>query len=544
MDDSLQRLRQTTQASDLRIPTPGGTAGSHAASSSARRLRVPRGWPLLIVLLVQAALSLLLLRADTAFEDEATYLWAGHLEIAHWLHGTPVPVFQSYFSGAPVIYPPLGAVADSIGGLLAARILSLGFMLLATVLLWSCARRLFGRQAAFFAAALFAVLGPTLHLGAFATYDALSVFLISLAAWFVVRAADTRNATGWLVAAGASLAVANAAAYSSALFDVVVIVLALLIPMRELGVKLAASRCLTVLIVAAVLLGAGLLIGGSTYAHGIDVTTLERVPETASAATVLIHAWSWTGVVVVVAVCGIAISWLRHEGGTQTWLLVLLAAAAVLGPLEQGRLHTVASLDKHVAAGVWFAALAAGYAVDKLIAAAAAGSSRTVTSAACVIALALPVSLGVSQSRSFSTSWPKSTSLVAILGPLVARTSGPLLVEDPSIAEYYLHDENHWKRWSSTRNIRLRSGASSGGPSKAAGIVGGGDAGTYAAKIASGYFSLVALNFADTTSLDHQIRKDLSRNKQYHLVQVVPYGPIPGTKVFGTYVIWRRVAAP
>ena len=539
MDNSLPRLRQTTQAADLRIPA----AGSHAAGSVARRLQVARSWPLLLILLVQAALSLLLVSADTAFEDEATYLWAGHLEIAHWLHGTPIPVFQSYFSGAPVIYPPLGAVADSLGGLLAARILSLAFMLLATVLLWSCTRRLFGHQAAFFAAALFAVLGPTLHLGAFATYDGLSVFLIGLAAWFVVRAADTRNATGWLVAAGASLAIANAAAYSSALFDVVVIVLALLIPMRELGVKLAASRCLTVLIVAAVLLGAGLLIGGSTYAHGLDVTTLERVPGTASAATVLVDAWSWTGFVVVAAVFGIAISWLRHEGGTQTWLLVLLTVAAVVGPLEQGRLQTAASLDKHVVAGAWFAALAAGYAVDKLIRAAPAGSTRTVTCAACVIALALPVSLGVSQSRDFSTSWPKSTTLVAILGPLVARTSGPLLVEDPTIAEYYLHDESHWKWWSSTRNIVLPSGASSGGPSKAAGIVGDGNAGTYAAKIASGYFSLVALNFADTTSLDHQIRMDLSRNKRYHLVQVLPYGPIPGTNVFGTYVIWL-LAAP
>jgi hypothetical protein len=499
---------------------------------------------LLVILPVQAALSLLLVSADTAFEDEATYLWAGHLEIAHWLHGTPIPVFQSYFSGAPVIYPPLGAVADSLGGLAAARILALAFMLGATVLLWSFTRRLFDRQAAFFAAALFAMLGPTLHLGAFATYDALSVFLISLAAWFVVRAGDTRNATGWLVAAGASLAIANAAAYSSALFDVVVIILALLIPMRQLGVKFAASRCLTVLIVAAVLVGAGLLIGGSTYAHGIDVTTLERVPGTASAATVLIDAWSWTGVVVVAAVCGIVISSLSHEGGTRTWLLVLLTAAAVLGPLEQGRLHTEASLDKHVGAGAWFAAIAAGYAVDKLIAATPAGSTRMVTCAACVIALALPVSLGISQSRAFSTSWPKSTSLVAILGPLAARTSGPLLVEDPTIAEFYLHDESHWKRWSSTRNIVLQSGASSGGPSKAAGVVGGGDAGTYAAKIASGYFSLVALNFADTTSLDHQIRMDLSRSKRYHLVQVLPYGPIPGTNVIGTYVIWRKVAVP
>ena len=85
----------------------------------------------------------------------------------------PVPPFAAYFSGAPVVYPPIGALADSVGGLTGARVLSLLFMLGATALLWGTARRLFGRRAAFFAAALFAVSGPALHLGAFATYDAL-----------------------------------------------------------------------------------------------------------------------------------------------------------------------------------------------------------------------------------------------------------------------------------------------------------------------------------------------------------------------------------
>ena len=100
------------------------------------RLRIAGPWLLLVVLAVQAALSLRLVRADTAFDDEAMSLWAGHLEWAHWLHGTSIPPFPKYFSGAPVIYPPLGALADSLGGLAAARVLSLLFMLGATALLW------------------------------------------------------------------------------------------------------------------------------------------------------------------------------------------------------------------------------------------------------------------------------------------------------------------------------------------------------------------------------------------------------------------------
>ena len=135
-------------------------------------------------------LSLRLLGADTAFQDEGLNLWAGHLQWANWLHGTAIPPFPYYFSGAPVIYPPLGALADHAGGLAGARALSLVFMPGATTLLWSAARRRYGRRAAFFAAALFAVLGPTLHLGAFATFDAPSLFLVALASWCVLRAGD------------------------------------------------------------------------------------------------------------------------------------------------------------------------------------------------------------------------------------------------------------------------------------------------------------------------------------------------------------------
>src|SRR5580692_3339923 len=179
------------------FPSLTGTARRHGRTV---KPRVSVSWWLLAVLAVQTALSLRLVRADTAFEDEATYLWAGHLEWAHLLHGTPLPQFPTYFSGAPVLYPPIGALADSIGGLTGARILSLIFMLGATVALWATAGRLFGRRAAFFAAALFAVSGPTLHLGAFATYDAMSIFLVALAVWLVVRAGERQDATVWMIA--------------------------------------------------------------------------------------------------------------------------------------------------------------------------------------------------------------------------------------------------------------------------------------------------------------------------------------------------------
>jgi hypothetical protein len=515
-----------------------GTGTSHRAERGTR-VRIPAGWPLVVVLAVQAVLSLLLVRADTAFEDEAAYLWAGHLEWAHVLHGIPLPQFPSYFSGAPVIYPPIGALADSVGGLTGARILSLAFMLGATVALWATTDRLFGQRAAFFAAALFAVSGPTLHLGSFATYDAMSVFLVTLAAWLVVRAGERRDATVWMIAAGVALALADATAYTYAVFDLVVLLLALVMAFPKPGGRYAAMRPLIILAVGGVIVLAALLLGGSRYYQGIAHTTIFRTAGSDSPFTVLTQSWSWTGVIVITAICGAAYSWVSRPGRAQTWLLTLLAGAALLIPVQQASLGTTASLNKHVDLGIWFAAIAAGYAVDRLIAAAPAGNMRAVTCGACVIALCFPVVLGASQSRVFSTSWPNSTAFTAIFGPLVDHSTGRLLVEDPSLAEYYLPAGSQWMRWSSTRNIVLPTGAPTGGPSDKAGVVGAGNAGTFGLYIQQHYFSLVALNFADTTSLDHVIAADLRRNHHYTVIQVVPYGPGPAGPAVGEYVIWR-----
>ena len=520
--------------------SPAGTlvGGRTEADRPDRPTRwgVPGGWPLLPVLIVQTLLSLRLVWADTAHQDEALYLWAGHLQWANWLHGTAIPPFAYYFSGAPVIYPPLGALADHAGGLAGARILSLVFMLGATTLLWSAARYRYGRRAAFFSAALFAVLGPTLHLGAFATYKALSLFLVAVAAWLVLRAGDRGVRPGRMIAAGAALALASAAAYSTVLFDVLVIVLAALAAFPAPGGRVALRRVAILAATVIALLGAGLLAGGSNYLNGFKSNILTPVAHTSSPLAVLSSTWYWAGILVVLAVCGVVISAVRREGRAQTWLLAVLAAAAVLGPAEQAWLHTAALLNEHVGVGAWFAAIAAGYAADRFIAPVPAGREQVLMSAACVVALAFPVYLGAVQSQAFATSWPNATAFIAVLRPLADHGSGRLLVEDPSIAKYYLPSGHQWRRWSSTRNIVLPSGASTG---TTTGIIAAGNAATFAYYIAHGYFDYVALNFTDTTALDHGLATDLHHNPRYHTIAVVPYGTEVKPVGQGTYVIWK-----
>src|SRR3984957_11081475 len=183
-----------------------------------RKLRMP--WPLLAVLAIQAALSASLVRTRTAFGDEALYLSAGHLEWSHWLHGTQIPVYQTWFSGAPVLYPPAGAVAGSLGGLTAARLLSLFFMLGVTSFVWGTATRLLeDDRAAFFAAAVIAALAPTVHLSSYATYDSPALLLLAAAAWCAAGVRSGQHAARRIIAAGVLLALANATKYATALYD-------------------------------------------------------------------------------------------------------------------------------------------------------------------------------------------------------------------------------------------------------------------------------------------------------------------------------------
>ena len=77
--------------------------------------------------------------------------------------------------------------------------------------------------------------------------------------------------------------------------------------------------------------------------------------------TVLHSAYVWTSLILVLAVLGAVLASRGEARGK--FLPAILAAAALLVPAEQARLHTTVSLQKHVVFGAWFAAIAAGYAM-------------------------------------------------------------------------------------------------------------------------------------------------------------------------------------
>jgi len=189
------------------------------------------------------------------------------------------------------------------------------------------AARLFGRRASFFATAVFALLGTSLHLGAFATTDAMSLFLVALAAWCVIRAGDREPASGWLVAAAVVLALAVATAYTCLLFAPLIAALALLTAPHAGRGWLAARRAGTLLAATAALLAVGLGVGGGSYLGGFERTMLTRAPGSATPLAVLGQSWSWAALVLVLAIAGVVISCASRQGAAQAWLLGFLSAA-------------------------------------------------------------------------------------------------------------------------------------------------------------------------------------------------------------------------
>jgi hypothetical protein len=138
------------------------------------------------------------------------------------------------------------------------------------------------------------------------------------------------------------------------------------------------------------------------------------------------------------------------------------------------------------------------------------------------------VRLGLTQSRALFDAWPNSTAFVAAMRPLAVGTTGNMLVETPSIPEYYLPQAgSQWERWSTTSSIRLGNTKSI-----SVGVGGIGDADTYISFIKKRFFSLIALEPSKSTSaFDGKLAGYLSQDPDYEVAeQVRDRG--------GVYTIW------
>jgi hypothetical protein len=527
-----------------------------------RRHRQRRFYPIAAICTVQAVLSLTLVWSNTAFGDEADYLAVGRLEWAHWLYGTswPSAYADGALSGSPTIYPPLGALADSFGGLAGARIFSLALMLGATILLYLTASRLIGHGGAVAGSAIWALSEPALRL-AFATYDPLSVSLTALSAWLVVQAIHRHRGRALMAAAAAAaaLALANATAYSGIVIDPVVVGFAFLMCLP----RIRALRALLWATCFTIGCGAffGLLMTASHSWRGLLFTVIARSKSDYQSTQLVVNdIWQYSGLILCLAVVGIFLA-IGTESRQRGAMMALLGCAAFIVPAAQLHDQTGWSLDKHLAYGVWFASIAAGYTCSKLIRW-LPWASRRFAVVCCVIALAYPASNSWASAWRVYHSWANANSFITKFAPIAERSSGVIYPADQyHIAEYYI-PQVAWTRWTTklpldpisirpanresyyTRQLsRINYGAialfysttfssapempstlllspsSSGTSQRLLGLVGEG----------SGEPGLPALTQA------------LESNRQYHLVSV---GPFDDARGYGLYAIWQKQAQP
>jgi hypothetical protein len=424
-------------------------------------------------------------------------------------------------SGSPAIYPPIAAFADSIGGLAGARILSLGFMMIATTLLWLTGCRLYDRVAAFFAVALWAFLGETLRLGAFATYDAMACMLICAAAYFAVRAGQSdERGPQWAMASAVALTIANCTKYATGLFDPVIIALVIVVALAQSRSRKHAARLAAVIASYLVIFLVGLLalatMGNGYYVTGIEATTTSRASAGDSAYVVLASIWPYIKVIAPITLLGALLClWLERDLYRRL-LTLLLALTGTLAPLNQVRIHTQTSLDKHEDFAAWFMALAAGYAISALM----RGSwlRRVTAFGAGMAAIAATLVIGLPFSQFADSYWPNTARVVALVHPLVEHTKGEILFQNPAILTYYMGPADGWssiwKRISGQGSLRLPSGRTI----DAAPVGSNGIPAPFETAIRDGYFKIVVLNKDWFNTFDAGMIPAIDRDPHYRLV--------------------------
>ena len=519
-------------AASQRSAAQAAPAGAGPYVPTRRRTLVSR-LVLLGILCLQALLSLRL--NNTAFKDEALYLYAGHMELVHLLHGTVLPGrYAAYFPGSPILYPLVAGGFSELGGLSAARALSLVEMLAVTALLYSLSRRLFNERSALCAALMFSVTESTIILGHYATFDASSLFLLAAAAWILVRTAGSRWPLFLLAAPLAALAVG--VEYSSVLFLPTLMLLPALAGWPALRYRVLLYS-LGFGAVTSALLAVALKLGGAAYRTAISVTTTNRVPGTAPARTILLHGAEWGGVLVALALFGtIAYTWnARTEpdedvalpGGRvrRALLGLVLTVTALLVPAYQVYLHANASFLEHIGFGLFFAAPMAGLGVARGL----GDHFRRPHFPVAVWSLALV--LGMIQSTQFFQEWPVSTRFVSAFATYL-QPSARYLVEVPQVPVYYLNDRSDAQpsQFSSTAGISFTVKKK---------VETGPEALT--AAVRAGYFQVIAFDDTVTPGNDATLTNALQASKAYYLAQTISVRGRSGQVV---YQLWVKGKAP
>jgi Dolichyl-phosphate-mannose-protein mannosyltransferase len=404
-------------------------------------------WPILLILALQAAVSVATLR-NTAFQDEALYLYAGRQIIHHW-NGGPVPLenYAKEFSGYPYFYPVIGASLQLIGGLELARSFSLACMLGVTAIVYLITTKLFGKPAGLFASAAYASTGVVLFAGRLATYDALCLFLIALATAFAVRGGMGRRPWASL-AIGPVLVLAILTKYAALLFILPIFALLACTGIVFVGRWRGLVRLALALAAFAVSLYVAYKTMDKSAFHAIYGSTTNRVVGSkAPRLDLVVHVLRMGAPVYLIAFAGLLLAF-RLQWRFRV-LAVLLFGSSWLAPAYHVYMQEPISLDKHIAYALFFAAPLGGYALAWLSGHGRQpffSSYRGYWLAGLAIVMAI-FTLGLGQSHTLYTGWANTSDLATALHTQLRDGSGRILAEDVEVDRFDAMDVTEPWQW-------------------------------------------------------------------------------------------------
>jgi 4-amino-4-deoxy-L-arabinose transferase-like glycosyltransferase len=414
------------------------------------RIRVGAvAWPLILILGMQTAVSVVTLH-NTAFQDEALYLYAGR-QIFHHLMGGPAPFdhYAFYFSGYPYVYPLIGGVLDTIGGLALARSFSLACMLGVTTTVYFVTIRLFGLRVAVLSTAVYASMGVVLFVGRLATFDALCLFLVALATALALRTA-TGGRPRLALAVGPALVLAILAKYAGLLFVLPVFGLMVVLGLECLGWRATLLRLAMALATFSLSIGVAYEVIDNAALHAIAGSTTNRATGLkAPRLALFLHVLEMGGVVYLFALAGLVLL-LLHRGRFRIPAM-LLFASSLLVPAYHIYKQEPISLDKHIAYALFFAVPLAGYAIAWLSGLLPRGTSefhRGHWLAGLAVAAAV-FTLGLRQSHMLYSNWANTTDLSYALHTQLRNGTGRIFAEDIEVARYAARDVSQEWQWNS-----------------------------------------------------------------------------------------------
>jgi 4-amino-4-deoxy-L-arabinose transferase-like glycosyltransferase len=422
---------------------PAVREAEHGHSRRWLRTLLSSVFPLGVICTVFVVNTLRIDENRNPFQDEGLYLFMGHRMIDHILSGAHLSEYPgTYFSGAPGLYPVVGAITDSVGGVPGARLVSLFFICVAIIATYGIGKELFGNLGGLLGAGAFALCGSVMFIAQLATLDAMALCLMALGCWLALHSAN-HDKLLWAPIVALILTGAFLTKYATAVYVPGIAALAMLLAWRHIRWGALRRAALVVAATAAAVFFV-LTFWAADLKRGIISTTADRTPLSPSPREELVwYVVQWVGPWLLLAVLGALVQARRWP------ISVVLLAMSVIGPLQQIRIGEGTSLSKHVAFGIVFAAPLIGSLLAWMITRSKwLGVPVTVAVAAAMLAY------GTSHAEQFLTTWVDDREIVAQLREEIAISPRKaILGEEPSAQRYALRAVTAPEQWNDTFSL-------------------------------------------------------------------------------------------